>query len=422
MTTYQMDSSYNPCGKTGYDLKIESKEKDMLISQLKAHIFELEQHEKDYDCLNSKYRQLQNDCSLINEAKIRLEYELKQKDECYNKQICDLRAENENLLLNCNEKMALNKKLYAENDTLCKQLDLKNQEICELNNRLNDLMCQLDQSNEDKNGLEKMVQGLNDIKSSQKIEISKLVEDNKKLTKIAQDQDRNIKLSEQERQKLCQQIDESNYDLKNLNGKLQSREENLNFLQGQLDENKNLNLKLQGTLKDYERQLDNYKNENENLKNNLNKERMVRNEEEKRNEELANMLSDRERELTRLNNEFESSKNLNAKMNEDKLNITNENDKLRNHILVLTNQNQKLIAEIENIIDQDEKMKEQLMRKDRITALLRSNKSTLDQSLNSLDDFLNRSANNETNFRSGGKMGMSNSPRYTYNRSNMAEC
>ena len=33
--------------------------------------------------------------------------------------------------------MALNKKLYAENDTLCKQLDLKNQEICELNNRLN---------------------------------------------------------------------------------------------------------------------------------------------------------------------------------------------------------------------------------------------------------------------------------------------
>ena len=149
---------------------------------------------------------------------------------------------------------------------------------------------------------------------------------------------------------------------------------------------------------------------------------MVRNEEEKRNEELANMLSDRERELTRLNNDFESSKNLNAKMNEDKLNITNENDKLRNHILVLTNQNQKLIAEIENIIDQDEKMKEQLMRKDRITALLRSNKSTLDQSLNSLDDFLNRSANNETNFRSGGKMGMSNSPRYTYNRSNMAEC
>ena len=249
-----MDSSYNPCGKTGYDLKIESKEKDMLISQLKAHIFELEQHEKDYDCLNSKYRQLQNDCSLINEAKIRLEYELKQKDECYTKQICDLRAENENLLLNCNEKMALNKKLYAENDTLCKQLDLKNQEICELNNRLNDLMCQLDQSNEDKNGLEKMVQGLNDIKSSQKIEISKLVEDNKKLTKIAQDQDRSIKLSEQERQKLCQQIDESNYDLKNLNGKLQSREENLNFLQGQLDENKNLNLKLQGSLKDYERQ------------------------------------------------------------------------------------------------------------------------------------------------------------------------
>jgi hypothetical protein len=120
-----MNSSYDPCRQSGYDAKIESKEKDMLISQLKAHIFELEQHEKDYDCLNQKYRQLQNDCSLLNEAKIRLEYDLKQKDEYCNKQICDLRGENENLQLGFNEKIAVNKKLFAENDTLTKQIDLK---------------------------------------------------------------------------------------------------------------------------------------------------------------------------------------------------------------------------------------------------------------------------------------------------------
>jgi len=421
MNTYQMNSSYDPCRQSGYDAKIESKEKDMLISQLKAHIFELEQHEKDYDCLNQKYRQLQNDCSLLNEAKIRLEYDLKQKDECFNKQICDLRGENENLQLGFNEKISVNKKLFAENDTLTKQIDLKNREIADLNSRLNDLLCQLDKSQEDKNGLEKVVQGLNDIKSSQKVEISKLVDDNKKLSKICQEQDRNLKLGEQERQNLAQKVDETNYDLRNLNGKLQSKEENLNFLQGQLDENKNLNLKLQGTLKDYERQFDNMKCENDNLKNNLNKERCLREEEEKRNDQINNLLSERERELNRLSNDIENAKIMNQRLNEDKNNIQMENDKLRNHIMTLTNQNQKLICEIENVIDQDEKMKEQLGRKDRIISLLRNNKSTLEQSLKNLDDFLNRSGNNVMmmSTSSGNATG---SPRYTYNRMSPSQC
>jgi chromosome segregation ATPase len=201
---------------------VESKEKDMLISQLKAHIFELEQHDKDYDTLNHKYRQLQNDCTLLNEAKLRLEYELRQKDENYNKQICDLRNENENLQLGYNEKLSVNKKLFAENDSLSKQLDMKNEEIRELTDRLNELLAQLDRSQEDRAALERHVQGLNDVKMSQKTEITKLIEDNKKLSKICQDQDRSMKLSEQECHKLASKLDETNYDLKNVTGQLRS--------------------------------------------------------------------------------------------------------------------------------------------------------------------------------------------------------
>ena len=254
----------------------------MLISQLKAHIFELEQHEKDYDTLSQKFRKLQNDCSLLNEAKIRLEYELRQKDENYNKQICDLRNENENLQLSYNEKISVNKKLFAENDSLAKQIEMKNDEIRDMSDRINELMAQLDKCTEDKSGLERVIQGLTDIKSSQKMEISKLVEDNKRFSKICQEQDRTIKQSEQERQKLTSKLDETNYDLKNLSGQLRSREENLNFIQGQLEENKNLNLKLQGTIKDYERQFDSMKSDLDNLKQNLMKERQFRGEEEKR--------------------------------------------------------------------------------------------------------------------------------------------
>jgi hypothetical protein len=42
-------------------MKLDSADKDILISQLKAHIFELEQHEKNYDNLNHKYRSVQNE-------------------------------------------------------------------------------------------------------------------------------------------------------------------------------------------------------------------------------------------------------------------------------------------------------------------------------------------------------------------------
>lgn len=42
-------------------MKSDSADKDVLISRLKAHIFELEQHERDYDALNHKFRNCQNE-------------------------------------------------------------------------------------------------------------------------------------------------------------------------------------------------------------------------------------------------------------------------------------------------------------------------------------------------------------------------
>ena len=197
---------------------------------------------------------------------------------------------------------------------------MKNEEIRELSDRLNELLAQLDRSQEDKAGLERVVQGLNDVKMSQKTEISKLVEDNKKLSKICQEQDRSMKLSEQERQKLASKLDETNYDLKNLSGQLRSREENLNFTQGQLEENKNLNMKLQATIKDYERQFDNMRNDIDGLKDNLMKEKQCRNEEEKRGEQLEGIIQERERELNRLGNDIENMKVLNQRINDDKMN------------------------------------------------------------------------------------------------------
>lgn len=56
-----MASPYRMQNASSYDSRLNSSEKDILISQLKAQIFEFEQNEKNFSLLNQKYRNLQNE-------------------------------------------------------------------------------------------------------------------------------------------------------------------------------------------------------------------------------------------------------------------------------------------------------------------------------------------------------------------------
>jgi chromosome segregation ATPase len=311
----------------------------MLISQLKAHIFELEQHEKDYDNLNQKFRSIQNECSLLSEEKLRLEYELKQRTECLNKQILDLRTELENMQLNFNDKLVINKKLYNENNNLLKSLDLKSLENHDLKERLDELSDEYRRISEEKINLERMVHNLNDLKSTQKIEIGKLAEDNQRLIKICSDHEKQLKSMDTERIKLFSKIDELNFTLKNLNGKLASREENLGHINRQFDESKNLNIKLQQTVRDFEKQSDFQRGEIANLNNQLQKERNQRHDVDKELDNLKLVLMDRDKTINRYLTELDSSKNLNQRLNEEKMEVINDNGKMDGFISVLTKQN-----------------------------------------------------------------------------------
>ena len=418
--TYQIDSG-DQNGDYDYEVKVGDKEKDMLIAQLNAHIQDLEQQEKNYDLLNQKFRQLQNEYSLLKYNKLRLEYELKQRDEAYNKKICDLRGENENLQLGFNEKITVGKKLLSDNDVLGKQLDMKNAEICDLNNKINDLTAQLQLGLDDKNCLEQKVQELTEVKNNQKVEIDQLFEDNKKLSQIRQEQERNLKIGEQDKLNLVSKINENNCEINNLNDKLRNQINSIEQLQNKLDNSTALNCNLQNTIKDFERQISNFKNDHDNLKNNLLKEKAIRDDEEKRNEELGQMINDRERRIGLLNQEFEQGKRIHQQITSDNDAFQLENDKLKGHIQVLTCQNQKLIEELENVLAQDENMNGPLSRRDKISALLRNNKMTLDQSANTLNQFIGGNNNDSRAYTSNNNMNKSSSPgRITYSRINNA--
>ena len=119
-----MYSNQNLNISSNMDLRNPS-ERD-LISQLKSQVFDLEQNQKSYEALQTKFKSLSNDASILNEEKMRLEYELKQKTETSNKIISDLQTELENLQNTLNEKLATNKTLFNDNNNLFASLEARN--------------------------------------------------------------------------------------------------------------------------------------------------------------------------------------------------------------------------------------------------------------------------------------------------------
>jgi len=416
MSTYEIGSGQgndqpldpnNNNQRNNFENNISDNSKDQKISQLKAKILDLKQHQKDYDSLNQRYKQLLNDFSLLNEAKLRLEYEIRQRESEYNRRISDIKGENEILHLGLNDKMTNSKKLFCENDILEREIGLKDGEINDLNGRLSDISNQLDRNQETRDELCKIIRNLNDNNANQNEQICKLKQDNICLTNICQDNEKNLKMGEDEVKKMIQKNEENNYELDCLNKKVTCQENNLRNLQNKLNCFNEVNFKLQNNAKNCERQFDLLRNENDGLKNNLLNERTIRCEKGNQNEKLKNILMDKERELNQLCNDNDKIQIMNRNDTDKNRCYKIENDKLRNLARILECQNQNIINEIDNILNEDRKMKEILSRKCRITSLLRDNNDTLERSVNNLDSYISSTACNDYNNRA-------NSTRLTY--------
>ena len=64
---------------------MENNEKDLIISNQKTYIYQLELKEKEFDNLNQKFLELQNEYENLDRYKNQLELEIKQKDNNYNR-------------------------------------------------------------------------------------------------------------------------------------------------------------------------------------------------------------------------------------------------------------------------------------------------------------------------------------------------
>ena len=354
-------------------------DKEILINKLNARILELEQGEKDYDLLTQELKQLENDLSLLNESKLRLEYEIKQRDEAYSKRIQDLKSDKDNLQKALNDKNCVNKKLLEEKECLENQLKNKNDEIDDLNNKIGDLNSKLDSNENNKDGLGNELRDLNEEKNKQKYQIEELVNDNKKLAQICQEQDHKLYLAGQEKTRLSKKLGDDKAMVKNLNSKIKIHETNLTNLQKQLDQSNELNMKLQNDLQNVENKLSEERINNDSLREGLMQEKEFLDCEEQKCSELSCISCDLQNQIKCLNHDYERMKIAHQKMIELNGIYDIEKNKLREHIMKLNTQNQDLSTEIENVIKDDEHIKNVLARSERMSFVLSENDSFLSQ-------------------------------------------
>ena len=402
----------------------DREDKDVLVSKLNSRISKLEQQDKDYDLMNQEFKQLENDVNLLNEAKLRLEYEIKQRDESYTKRIADLKGENENLQNALNDKLCVNKKLFEEKQCLENQLKSKNDQITDLTNQINNLNNRFNSNENAKDDLQNNLRDLNQIKAAQRDKIAELVDDNKKLANLCQEQDHSLYLAGQEKAKLAKKLNDDNANINNLNSKLRVHSNNLNNLQNQLDKSNELNLKLKKDLQDLEDAYNSFNVDNQNLNDELNKQRILREDEEKNNNQLRIALGDRKNKLRALNDDYMYLKNLYDKRCEERNMYQMETDKLKEHIMRLSKQIENLSDEIDGVIKDDNQMRDILNRTDRMSTMLKTNDSIICQMPQELINASNRFDGNKSQMCPDNRMELSQSierqrslsPKFTYSR------
>jgi chromosome segregation ATPase len=352
---------------------IDNQSKDKIISQLKAKLSDLKQKQKDHESLNQRYKQLINDFSILNEAKLRIEYEIKQREKEYNQRISDLKGENELIKLGLNDRMSNTNNILSQNDIKEKEIRLKDDAINNLKDKAIDLSNQIDSTQIRNQELVKTIDNLSQNNKCQNEQICRLRQDNKCLAMICQDNEKTIKNGIDEIHSLSQKINENCCDINNLNEKILCHANIIKNMQNKINYCNDMNIKLHNNIQKYEKEFEMCRNENNGLKNDILTIRNLRNERENKNEQLKKILNEKETQISQLCHDNDKI----LVMNRDYNNCSNkykiQNEKLRQQVKLLDNQNQNIINEIDNILNEDRRMKELLRNKDNISPCLHMN-------------------------------------------------
>ena len=325
--------------------------KSLKISQLKSQLIQLEEDDKAYNDLLQKYRQLQNEYQLINEAKLHLEYELRQKNETTNKILNDLKCQNVDLTNELNEKNSIYQKL--DNQNLFRNLEDRKKENEAFCKTVADNENMINHLNQDKAQCENDAMILNDATKKNQDDIQNLCHqlDCLKLKSKNQNDELNAKTIEMNSNQKC--LNDVKCDNANLSNKINLKNSSLDTIQKQLAAANQSIVELQNELNLLEQDHSRGKDQLENLKANFQSEHGKRVQAENDNVKLEAILKDRDDTVNRLTCVNEALKSDRDKLVATKSKLMSDVERYKNHIMVLTEQTEKLTNELQRIIDED---------------------------------------------------------------------
>lgn len=382
-----MSYSPRPCSPV-YECRYQASNEDYLISQLKSEIFEREQNKKCYDDLECKFRQLQNDLQALHDVNTHLECEIRQLTDKGNKDIADIRNDNENLLNELNEKIALNKKLYCDNNNLFHELEDKTNQNQNLHDEILNQENLLSKLNEDKINLEREKANLTQAVDDQMFKINELKQQIDGMTAKTNDEVNQLRCRNSQNMSLINQLNDEKNRNAILSNELRAKEDQICCTQHDLAAANDCLSKLEN---DYNT-LNACHNKNNDdivtMNNNLLKETTCRKQVEDNNKKLEDMICCRENQIQKLSADNDALKCTVDGLEIDNQNLNSHLEGYKNHSVVLNDQNAKLAKELENIAERDLQLRHTLGRVDRLRQVKDHNQQTVAASRDNVNSCL----------------------------------
>jgi len=359
--------------------QVESDQKDLLISQIKAEIFELKQNERDYLDLASQLRSIEHRYNLLQEEKLRAEADFKGRNDINFKTIANLKTDIDTLKSNIAEANIEYQELKAENQAIKDIAEQRDINIKKFKHEVAESLEQNDHLNQQRRTLESELLALKEEKRrlNAKIDNSAATLDeinykNGELEKIMKELDYDKATLERQNAQLQGSIE-------NTNSELRTREDNLETVERQVADTQKTIASLEADIQDLERLNERTRSEA------VQQQRSVQQEVSKnldlsaKTNTLENSLRAREMEVAELRREVENLKNARSNNLDNKYQLEQELDVVRRDIDSMSTQNGELVNELERFSREDEKARIILDRRERVTELKLKSQSQLRQ-------------------------------------------
>jgi len=375
--------------KRYYDQSLaDSDHKDLVISQLKAELFDLRQNSRDYDDLHQRLSNLEHRYNLLQEERLLNEADFKNRYETNLKTIANLKNEIDMLKRDYNDISSTNASLRVENKNINDIIDSRTAEIARLNNQLDDLDDHNGRLDLDKKDLSVNVRALKD----DNIDLSRRVSDlNKTVDELTLRRIRFEKLLkelENDVARLDRTQNSLNKEQDQLRIEIYNKNDNIRFAENTLQENKKTIVHLEGDVSELKRV--NERTRNEILQHTKNQQGEFGKNVEASNKQavLEQVIDDRDNEVGDLKAAIEALRQKHAallKLNED----TNHDTELATkHLEELTIHNHELVHELDQYHRQDEEVRSKLNRKEKVQNIKEDSNEKMKQSFHRMNSSL----------------------------------